>query len=603
MPDLAQVDPYVPQSGWVVHADGGWLDTEIPIEAGQPVTLVATGSIQYRRPANIGPEHPTEVGPQGTYLFDDGEQNKPFPLPVGALGPAPAYCLIGRIGSGKPFFVGRQISFVAGESGSLQLGVNDYDLSDNSGHFLVQASKPDVVAPIAYEEPVSVYALPGKPLPDCSVVVFYIDGLRPDVVREMAAMGHIPNINRLFVAGGVSPSNAFTVFPSDTITSNGTMWTGCFSDRHGLKGQVRFSRRTLLSDSYLEPMGPNRSAQLLAPHGFDRVVQDTEKAAESAVQSVRGQENDGDYYDAQVTRAVPLYQYLREQGKDWATGILPVMTEVPPALWTRSMVRQLPYFQAQDSWKYIDDANAHYAIWRLIPRDSPVMIVWLPETDSFSHKLGRGQFGMTRRTIAQADEMIGHMVHEIESRGRFHKTYFILVSDHGHHGGRDAHIACFDLADDFIFKPRQIDAQGKCVGGGLGLSVRQHRYWNRHPEDGSREFVFVDSSSDGAARLYFPRGHFRSGRWTDELHPADLLAYKNLRTASLHRSGRFALRSDRGPRQRKSGTSHRSGADEAYGRFSSDRDGRLRLRGRPSPRQRTGGLGIQVHAGAQRRAD
>src|SRR5204863_466026 len=82
----------------------------------------------------------------------------------------------------------------------------------------------------------------GGPAANCSVVVFYIDGLRPDVVEEMAAMDHIPNLKKHFVEGGSHLCNAFTAFPSDTITSNGTMWTGCFSDRHGVKCQVRFSR-------------------------------------------------------------------------------------------------------------------------------------------------------------------------------------------------------------------------------------------------------------------------------------------------------------------------------------------------------------------------
>ena len=120
---------------------------------------------------------------------------------------------------------------------------------------------------------------PGRAVPGCSVVVFYLDGLRPDVIREMASMGHLPNINRLFVEGGVWMQNAFTGFPSDTITSNGTMWTGCFSDRHGLKGQVSFSRRTLESKSYLDPMGPSRSARQLAPQGLDRFMQETGAAS------------------------------------------------------------------------------------------------------------------------------------------------------------------------------------------------------------------------------------------------------------------------------------------------------------------------------------
>ncbi|MBW3540886.1 MAG: hypothetical protein KY476_11500, partial [Planctomycetes bacterium] len=63
-------------------------------------------------------------------------------------------------------------------------------------------------------------------------------------------------------------------------------------------------------------------------------------------------------------------------------------------------------------------------------------------------------------------------------------------------------------------------------GGGLGMSVRQHRYWNRHKEDGSRAFAFIDGDSDGAARIYLPRGAFHSGDWTSPARPGDMLAYR-----------------------------------------------------------------------------
>ena len=78
----------------------------------------------------------------------------------------------------------------------------------------------------------------GYPAAGCSVVVFYIDGLRPDVLEEMSAMHHVPYLTKYFVEGGTHLSNTFTAFPSDTITSNGTMWTGCFSDRHGIKAPM-----------------------------------------------------------------------------------------------------------------------------------------------------------------------------------------------------------------------------------------------------------------------------------------------------------------------------------------------------------------------------
>jgi hypothetical protein len=326
----------------------------------------------------------------------------------------------------------------------------------------------------------------------------------------------------LFVSGGAWTSNAFTAFPSDTITSNGTMWTGCFSDRHGLKGQVRFSRRTLHSESYLEPLGPSRSARLLAPQGIDKLAHE---AQVKAVQLAQGEAEAERFRHNAVTGVAPIYQHLRAGGADWATGALPMMTEVPPLLWTRSMVRHMPYFDSQEAWKYVDDANTDYALRNLLGRREPVTIIWLPETDSVSHKQSRGQFGMTRRTIARADKMIGQVVDQVAAEGRLSSTYFVLVSDHGHHGGAGRHLSHFDLANEFFFKPREVTANGRFVGGGLGMSVRQHRFWNRHPEDASQDFVFIDGDSDGAARVFLPRGHFHSGQWMGIFKPGDLLRY------------------------------------------------------------------------------
>ena len=212
-------------------------------------------------------------------------------------------------------------------------------MSDNTGAFVAHIEKSPAVQPMAYEDFVPIDVTPGAPVRGCSVVVFYIDGLRPDVVKEMAAMGHLPNINRLFIEGGVWMSNAFTGFPSDTITSNGTMWTGCFSDRHGLKGQVSFSRRTLESKSYLDLMGPSRSARQLAPQGLDRLLTEAGKAG---VQTIEGEEASRRWIARKTTGVPPIYEHLRHNGTDWATGAVPVMSDFPPVPFSRSLTKYVP---------------------------------------------------------------------------------------------------------------------------------------------------------------------------------------------------------------------------------------------------------------------
>ena len=510
-----------------VPAAAGWVPTEVVVQAGQAVTVTAQGSITVDTDSGVC------LDPAGTYFHTDEIIGRGFPLPAAGSGPAPGFCLIGQIGDHPPFFIGRGKSWVAKHSGPLRLAVNDFHHADNAGEFVVNI-EVDALRPMAAEtvigqevdfrlDEATRNALPGGAVPDAQVVVFYMDGLRPDVIREMAAMGHIPNINALFVSGGTWMSNAFTAFPSDTITSNATMWTGCFSDRHGVKGQVRFSRRLLHSDSYLDPLGPHRSSSTLTPVGWPKI---TQKVHEKTIGLLAGDDAERVYRESRVTDVPPLYEHLRRVGKDWATGVLPLMTDTPPLLWSRSLVRHMCYFQSHEAWKYIDDANTHYAQFRLLDREQPVTIVWLPETDSVSHKKNRGQFGLTRRTIAEADLLIGQIVHQLREQNRLGRTYFLLISDHGHHGGRHQHLAHFDLANEFFFAPREMSREKGWVGGGLGLSVRQHRFSNRHPQDRGQEFVFIDGDFDGAARIFLPAGHYQSGEWMPRSRPAHLLSYR-----------------------------------------------------------------------------
>lgn len=519
---IDDLDDNSPSNRLTIDAKSQWVETGLELRVDESITIRASGEITAGQSSTLGQDY--KVGPEGTFFYTDDVANQSFPLPAAASGPAPCFGLIGRIGSGASFIVGDQISVQVKSSGQLLLGINDFDHSDNTGQFEVVMERGPSPQPVRMEEKIlEPTSRPVPPVDQARVVVFYMDGLRPDVVHEMSAMGHLPNISKLFVEGGTCLGETFTGFPSDTITSNGTMWTGCFSDRHGLKGQVRFSRRTLASESYLETLGPNRSSRLLHPEGADALIQNTQA---QAINLTAGDGMGDRWRETQTSGVPPLYEHLQSRGQDWATGILPLMTEVPPMLWTRSLIRNMPYFHAHEAWKYIDDANTHFALKYLIAKDLPVSIIWLPETDSVSHKESRGQFGSTRRTIALADRLIGKVVSALETRGLLDSTYFMLVSDHGHHGGREKYLTKFDLANELFHRPRKVDQAGNWIGGGLGLSVRLHRFWNRHPEDSSKQFVFIDGDTDGAARIFLPKGHYQSGQWMGTSQPAELLQYR-----------------------------------------------------------------------------
>lgn len=534
--ELSEIDPYAAGGAIVVPADRQWVDTGVDLAAGDPLTVVARGQIAVGDANSASTKRLTPLGPEGTYIIDDEVASRRFPLPTGADGPAPAFCLIGRIGNGPPFHVGKHKSWTADRTGRLWLGTNDFEFTDNDGQLYANVTRAQLLQPVSFEQAVSPDDGSGKPHSDCSVVVFYIPGLRPDVVREMAAMDHLPNIRRIFVDGGTWLSNFVSPFPSDTVSSASALWTGCYSDRHGLKGPVEFSRRRLYSRSLVEPLSSTSTARLLAPSGVDRIVSGVGNDLQDIVTlSVENARSSGAYdFDVppiseQLWSLQAAYRRTRMPSanrKQWASGVLPLVTQAPPALWTRSLAQVMPYLQAQNSWKYLDEANVHYTMRYLLPSQAAVTVIWMPETDAASRRFSRGQFGSARRNIVEADALIGRIVKRLQSEGRLDRTYLALVSSHGHHGGRATHLTHFDLVNELFYKPREVSPDGKWIGGGLGLSVRQHRFWNRHPEDTPLEFVFVEGVSSGVARVFLPRRNFRSGDWKSASRPGDLLAYR-----------------------------------------------------------------------------
>jgi len=537
-----------------VPGDRDWKNSGVHIQAGQIINIKANGTIHVSRPKKHKENLNTSFSPSGTFHFMNEEIAKPFPLPAAGAGPTPCYALIGRVGrQGKPFYIGNRCSIVTSQTGDIWLGINDFNLKENTGGFEVKLTVGAALEPVCIRQRILPNYRGGSPKPGSDVLIIYVDGLRPDVVEEMSAMGHLPNITRVFLQGGTKLEHIFTAFPSDTITSNGTMWTGTFSDRHGMKAQVGFNRRKCTSENYLGKEGPVLSDRLLMPHGLDRFLLN---GRTTIVKAVKGKKAAQRFHDLRTSETPTLRHYLARHNRKLGAGIMPVMNDLAPQFWSRYFADDAPFLGVQQAEQYIDEVNTDYAIDNLFRSDHAVTLVWLPETDAVSHHEFRGQFGMARRTIAEADRLIGKMISSLQRQNRLKKTYLILVSDHGHIGGRFSHLERFDLVNEFFHRPSKIDSEGRWVGGGLGLSVRQHRYFNPSRGDHKKDFVFLDSVGDGVAQVYLPKKHYGSRDWSGPNRIGDLMRFqirqRKYGVDLIHALARFSTWSHRHDRKTSS---------------------------------------------------
>ena len=115
----------VATSGDFIRVNGAqqWTDTGVTVRAGDTITFDAEGTVRVSNNRN-------DIAGVGGTLSNRRDANAPLPN-------QPAGALIARIGNSPPLFIGSRQSVRAPFGGRLYLGVNDDDLSDNSGDFQV----------------------------------------------------------------------------------------------------------------------------------------------------------------------------------------------------------------------------------------------------------------------------------------------------------------------------------------------------------------------------------------------------------------------------------------------------------------------------------
>ncbi|HWW84668.1 MAG TPA: hypothetical protein VNZ26_13760 [Vicinamibacterales bacterium] len=110
----------------IVPATRQWTPTTIRVNQGDRIRFETTGEIHWSA-------NPNDRARAAGAL--DQKRTPGAPLPNSFAG-----ALIGRIDGGQPFGIGDQTSIVIPASGLLYLGINDDNVSDNSGQFQVVIS-------------------------------------------------------------------------------------------------------------------------------------------------------------------------------------------------------------------------------------------------------------------------------------------------------------------------------------------------------------------------------------------------------------------------------------------------------------------------------
>jgi predicted AlkP superfamily pyrophosphatase or phosphodiesterase len=241
------------------------------------------------------------------------------------------------------------------------------------------------------------------------VVLIIIDGARSDLVHDLAAAGHLPNIQKLFIDGGLDVQKGVTTFPTTSTNAYQSFMTGLLPGHAGIPYLARYSRSADESIEYLSLKGIKiMNADLLNWYQLNdqRVPFSTTQGS--------------------------LFNHLQDLG-----------TASVYATFYRDAAIQIPSVPMGAAWDTFIlgnheqlDIRAYRQLRALYERpiqDVPHMtLVALLAIDVLAHQDG-AHADRLKAHYETIDRMLGDFQQLLEQRGLADKTYVIVVGDHGNH--------------------------------------------------------------------------------------------------------------------------------------------------------------------------
>ncbi len=228
--------------------------------------------------------------------------------------------------------------------------------------------------------------------PARSVVIFFADGMDAYRMRELAAVGRLPNIQKHFLDGGVGVDYAVSSLPSITYANCSSMITGLYPGHHGIMGNYWFDRYSLVSRYYMtfetyrtvnEHMVQPTLYDMLREHFTLNIQGHTRRGVTTTI--------DNEYMFACYWA---IHRFIHA---DWHAG------------------------QSYASAGTI--ANK-------VKRWPTVIMSYYPGVDEVGHRSGPLS-GHYEGALVNIDDIVGQVTEALKKAGLHDSTYYVLLADHG----------------------------------------------------------------------------------------------------------------------------------------------------------------------------
>lgn len=314
------------------------------------------------------------------------------------------------------------------------------------------------------------------------VVLIDIDGMKRELFYNLLADGALPGFARLF-EHGARVRYGVTVYPSETLPAQTSLFTGLYPGRHGIVGNGWMERNT-------QPpriVDFSRADTAAMVFGYRLYGLPTLVLPHSGT---GGLINAALFPDART-----LYEHL--SGRDLRSVVLFSQISRGAGRWIRPSRPEMVYF-AMSTRARLDHTRMDRSTWstakKLLSRDGlpDMLTLYFCGIDSWGHHTaGQGQEVYITRVL---DPIMTDLARVFKARGWLDRARFALCSDHGHSwlGARRrvSHITLMSTLQAAGRRPTAhapLRADADCyinvIGGSVQLHVRAASGdWNAPPD-------------------------------------------------------------------------------------------------------------------------